>query len=142
MRILAVDPGLRSGMATWYDGAWAAHTEDPMPGLTWADIQINDHGVDLVVCESYKVTMETAKKSQQLWSLEIIGAVRWLCHRHGVEFVLQTPAAAKTFCPDARLRQMNMWTPGKEDHARDATRHLILALAKAGQLKVPPLLSE
>lgn len=142
MRVLAVDPGLRSGMATWYDGAWAAHTEDPMPCLDWADIQINDHGVDLVVCESYKVTMETAKKSQQLWSLELIGALRWMCHASRTKFELQAPSAAKNFVPDARLRQMEMWTPGKEDHARDATRHLILALAKAGQLKVPPLSSE
>lgn len=138
MRILAVDPGLRSGWAWW---AGLEHfdvgIEDPMPLLDLCVESVDR--VDLVVCEAFKITQRTAQLSAQHWSLEIIGALRWMCHSAGVEFVLQTPAEAKSFVPDQRLRDLGMWTPGKEDHARDATRHLVLALAKRGELAVSPL---
>lgn len=136
MRVLAVDPGLRTGMAWVLAGPLNTAIEDPMPCLYQAE-HILGLGVDLVVCEAYKITARTAQLSAQHWSLELIGALRWMCHRAGVEFVLQTPAEAKSFVPDARLRAMDMWIPGKEDHARDATRHLILALAKRGAVSVP-----
>lgn len=139
MRILAVDPGLRSGLAWWVGGDWGTTILDPMPTLDFAFEELDNAPVDLVVCESYTITAQTAKLSAQNWSLELIGALRWQCYTAGVEFHLQKPADAKNFVPDARLRQLDMWSPGTEDHARDATRHLILALAKSGQLKVPPL---
>lgn len=142
MRVLAVDPGLRSGWALWcpdaLDPPWEARVYDPMPLLAFTEQEL-DHGLNLVVCEAYRITAATAQKSQQHWSLELIGALRWLAYKAGVEFVLQTPAEAKSFVPDQRLRDLGMWTPGKEDHARDATRHLVLALAKRRELAVSPL---
>lgn len=45
--------------------------------------------------------------------------------------VYQTPAQAKSFCPDARLKQLGLWPTGRTvgqpdaDDARDALRHLI-----------------
>jgi hypothetical protein len=94
-----------------------------------------------VVFESYTVTSQTAQKSQQHWSLELIGVGRWLARKHFVKFVepLQSPAEAKRFCPDARLRAMNLWVPGGPDHERDALRHLVLRLAKHRLIDVPSL---
>lgn len=141
MRVLAVDPGLRSGWSHWLNphGGWGAGICDPMPMIDLAELVLGQRGADLVVCEAFKITQRTAQLSAQHWSIELIGALRWLCHKYGVPFVLQTPAEAKTFCPDARLRDLGMWTPGREDHHRDATRHLVLALAKRGELAVSPL---
>lgn len=138
MRVLAVDPGLRSGWACWSGGDFQTGICDPMELLDFCSERMG-YQPDLLACEAYKITARTAKLSAQNWSLELIGALRWMCHRSSVPFVLQTPAEAKSFVPDQRLRDLGMWTPGKEDHARDATRHLVLALAKRGELAVSPL---
>lgn len=138
VRVLAVDPGLRSGLAYWHEGEFHAEIEDPMDtlDLVWRAFA---QGVSYVVVEAYTITAATAQKSQQHWSLELIGAIRWMAHQFERGFVLQKPADAKNFMPDQRLKEIGFYTPGKEDHARDAARHLGLYLAKAGQLKVPPL---
>lgn len=138
MRILAIDPGLRTGMAWGPIDAPNTEIEDPMPALDLAQ-QLLGHDLDLVVCEAYKITARTAQLSAQHWSLELIGALRWMCHRHGVPFELQTPAEAKSLVPDARLRQMGLWVPGKEDHARDALRHMVLGLARKRQIQLRAL---
>lgn len=140
MRLLSVDPGLRSGLFIW-TGAddWSGGIYDPMPLIDGVDELLREEPFDLIVCEAYKITAATAQKSQQPWSLELIGALRWLAHRAGVEFVLQTPAEAKGFCPDQRLRDLGFWFAGKEDHCRDAARHAVLALAKRRELVVGPL---
>lgn len=138
MRVLAVDPGLRSGLAVHRYKCWDTYILDPMATVDHADDELRS-GLDLIVCEAYKITARTAQLSAQHWSLELIGALRWLAHSYNVPFQLQTPADAKSFVPDQRLRDLDMWVPGKEDHARDATRHLVLALAKRGELRVPPI---
>ncbi len=85
--------------------------------------------VDVVVCESYTVTPATIKLTREYAALEIIGTLRYLAEAHGRKFKLQTPAAAKRFMVESRLRNLGWWRPG-EDHARDALRHLGLYLAE------------
>lgn len=144
--IFACDPGLRTGWASWVDGAVQSGITDPMETgdvleafieqtLAWGAKPVE------IVFESYTVTSQTAQKSQQHWSLELIGVGRWLARKHFVKFVepLQSPADAKRFCPDARLRAMNLWVPGGPDHERDARRHLVLRLAKHRMIDVPSL---
>lgn len=141
--VLAVDPGLRTGWALWKDGEITGGITDPLETGDFLkyEIQAAPLGRSEVVCESYTVTAQTAKLSQQYWSLELIGVARWLCHYFGAEFVepLQKPSEAKRFVPDQRLRDLGLWVPGREDHERDARRHLVLRLAKHGLIDVRPL---
>jgi hypothetical protein len=46
-----------------------------------------------------------------------------------VELTLQSPSNAKTTVTNERLKRWGLWSVG-EQHARDATRHLILWLRK------------
>ena len=139
--VLAVDPGLRSGMAYWScPGGFRSVIVDPEDTMDFMEAWANDHGPGgALVVESYRITVETGKKSQQHWPLELIGVARYLARVNRLLFVEQTPANAKQFCPDARLRQIGFWTPGVEDHARDAARHLALYLTRKRLLTVPPL---
>jgi hypothetical protein len=134
-QVLAIDPGKMSGFAFQDDtGFRDAGQLEMMPLLQLAEQDAKAYGAELViVCESYTITAETAKKSRQTWSLEIIGALRWIAWRYGCEFILQSPADAKRFATDARLHECGMWVKG-QDHARDAYRHLLLYLAKTGQI--------
>ena len=90
--------------------------------------------LDHVACESFRITAHTAKLSPAPWSLEIIGALRWLCHRNGIGFTLQTPGDAKRFATDTKLDKLGWARPPGAGHARDAQRHLLLFLVRAGLL--------
>ena len=99
-------------------------------------------GIETVVCEAFHISTGTAKKAQagSLTTIEIIGAARWICYKRGVEFILQTPADAKSFCDNDKLRALGWWTRGA-DHSRDATRHLVLYLVRASIIPVQRVLA-
>lgn len=132
MRILAIDPGKMSGYVEWW-GNVIEHGE-----LRQFEMcsYVARNPVDLVVCESFIITPATIKKTRQAYSLEIIGAVRYICGTIGQKFQLQTPAQAKSFADDARLKRENLWFPTTGGHTNDAARHLCLALARHG-VKIP-----
>lgn len=136
--IIAVDPGKTTGLATL-----DATTQD----LTTAEYGFNDtcsyvaqkaseYGSDLLlVCESFIIGPQTAKNTQAPWSLELIGVMRYLSRSYcGRDLALQTPATAKRFSSDVRLKEVGFWTPGK-GHANDAARHLLLFLVQRGLLE-------
>lgn len=137
MIILAVDPGGTTGFATWdYDetrvpeeqfAAW--DDPDRFNAIETVRERIVT-GVEIVVCESFQLSMNTLKKSTagSLETIEMIGALRWVCHKRGVEFVTQKPSDAAGFSTPEKLKAIGWWTPGS-DHARSATKHLILYLA-------------
>ena len=83
------------------------------------------------MCESYVITASTLRKTRgENWSLESIGALRWMANKHRVEFVLQTPADAKRFADDRKLKAAGWYFPTPGGHANDAARHLMLYLAR------------
>ena len=124
---VACDPGKMSGLAVWADDDLVSARQ-----LTQFDtcdvIEELAPAADAVIMETYTITPATTKKSRQHWSLEIIGTARWICNRYGTDFVLQTPAAAKAFASDDKLKTAGLWQPG-QDHAVDAIRHMVLYLA-------------
>lgn len=129
--VLAVDPGGTTGWALWRDGDQVPQVgqDPPLAFLdrTW-DLVRTSGGLE-VVCERYVVTAGTLKKSRQYDALEQIGALRWMCHHLGHPFELQDAADAEVFAPSERLKLLGWWTVGQE-HARSATRHLLLYLVK------------
>lgn len=137
MRLLAIDPGLTTGWMIWEDGfAYAGQVEGPngFLNLAWSEMP----AADVVVVEDFKITDRTMRTTREPWSLHIIGAVSWMAQCHDTELVMQTPADAKSFATDAKLRRLG-W-PLKGDHAKDAGRHALLYLVRSGALTGKDLL--
>jgi hypothetical protein len=132
--VLAVDPGLTTGWAVYMgDPSIVNSGEDADPQLfvdrAAAWIASAPAG-SAVACERFTITAETGKLTQAPWSLEIIGAVRWLSRKYGLAFLEQAPGDAKGLCDNARLKKLGWWHVGGEGHANDALRHLVLALVR------------
>jgi hypothetical protein len=127
--IMAVDPGGMTGWAAITRNETVSSGELP----AWDFVKWFDGWPgkpELVVCESFIITQRTAKLSQQTISLEVIGALKYLCMRDGIDFELQKPAEAKGFDPKGvRLKQLGWW-PTSSDHAQDAARHLLLGVVR------------
>ena len=129
--ILAIDPGKRTGWAELRHGLFSSGQTDGDDYLVWLGEALSE-GIDptAVVIEDFIYTEQTAKKTRQTWSTEAIGVVRFLCRKHGIPLTIQTPADAKRFSTDAKLRTMDWYRPSKGGHANDAARHLLLYCAK------------
>lgn len=149
-KVIAVDPGLKTGIAVWdsEDDDVVAHVLSPENTINFFLPWLHERSplkVWLVV-EKFTITAQTGKMSTLGigWPLELTGVVRAVAQRQGWEFDnSQGPAAAKKFAPDARLdaagwlRPLRAAETGSEDHARDAGRHLLLACCESGFKRVP-----
>jgi len=132
--VIAVDPGLMTGIACMYQGQ---HRSLELPyeqvGM-WVEEYLDAMRPVQVVCENFFITRETAKKSQSPWSLKLIGVMDYLVAKYGQPaVVLQAPSDAKRFSTDARLKTLGWYKgsgSGYAGHADDASRHLLLYLAK------------
>lgn len=130
--ILAVDPGLMVGYAIQYDdGLIKSDQDQKWDFLTWCDPEGWTKWFDVVVAERYIITPRTARLSQQHDALDILGNLRWWCRKMETPLIEYSAAEAKSFSTDDKLRAADMWISGK-DHARDASRHLMLYLVREG----------
>jgi len=80
---------------------------------------------DVMVMEAFTINAGSAKKTFQPMSLHLIGLATAHLYVAGRKLTLQYATDAKTFCPNERLREYNMWHKGGEGHARDALRHSV-----------------
>lgn len=144
--VVAVDPGGTTGIAVWSPGLGLSLREikPAAQAVDWL-AQVASHGLaKTFVVERYVITPATAKMSQQHDALEITGALKYLARKHGHSIVIQTPAEAKKFSTDAKLKNVGWYEKslgqGFEGHARDASRHLLLFLAKQGIIDLHTLI--
>lgn len=79
----------------------------------------------ILVCEDFVPRGQAL--TWQPASLHIIGYLMGEADFYGWEFRLQTPAQAKGFATNEKLKRAAWWVPG-QDHARDALRHLLTYL--------------
>lgn len=141
MIIYAVDPGLASGVALLHVpedgdpqllGSWELPPEETEDATVKILQTYREHDLRIVL-ERFTITAETGKKSQQGWSLELIGSIKFICRTSGAPApVLQTPADAKNFAPNPRLKALGLWHKGGHGHALDAIRHAVLYAVKNG----------
>jgi hypothetical protein len=132
--IIAVDPGQTCGwaMADFGDGHFTP--EGIVAGQAVADdwedwCAANVSARCTVVVEKFMITARTAELSPQPRAIEVTGVMKFIARRTGATFIgSQTPSAAKKFASDTQLKKVGLWCPG-QDHARDAIRHLLLAIA-------------
>lgn len=139
--VYALDPGLKSGVCVFE----LEPGKDPV--LKWSDEQdvpevipmfrsIMTHYPHLeVVCERFVITPQTAKKSPQGWSLEIIGTLKQTMRDFGrseEEIFFQKPADAMNLFTNAGLKKLGYWHRGGAGHALDSIRHALLYLSGNG----------
>lgn len=116
------------GAAVWSQGDHTAW--EWTPAQFYADISNWVKASHAVVCEGFVIAGPRAKASNM--TIEMIGVLRYLCLKYGVEFVVQPPGAYR-FAGAAKLKHLGWYTAGS-DHARSASGHLVLYLAKNGHL--------
>lgn len=134
--IIAFDPGKTTGWArlTGAD-SFASGEVDLETTLHFVFENLKSGSKPVIICEDFIFTAETAKKSRQTWSTEGIGVLRFLAREFGCEFVLQSPASAKSFGTNDKLKIMGWYTAGKQ-HANDAARHLMVYAVANGRINV------
>lgn len=146
-RVVAIDPGkltgvafmLRKGDEVSLLGSFEWDEDEVIPGVRpfiqdWRPLQKGAFPLRVVI-EKFTITVETAKKSQAPFSLEVIGAVKQVCRdaEYPVSAIAwQKPSEAKESFPNAKLKRVGLWHKGGEGHALDAIRHGALYLARTG----------
>jgi hypothetical protein len=146
-RVLSIDPGKLTGLAHM------VRTDDTVDLLAtmeldedtvipwvrpiiedWRPTRDGEYPLR-VVMETFTITLETAKKSQSPFSLEVIGAVKQVCRDNGYPLsaiAWQKPSEAKESFPNPKLKRLGLWHRGGAGHALDAIRHGSLYLARSG----------
>ncbi len=142
--IIAVDPGKTTGWARLNDAGSFESGEQSLYATVYFIHETMKQGVGSkleIICEDFIFTKETLKKSRQIYSTEGIGALRYLTELYGVPYYIQTPAAAKRFSTDEKLKTIGWYRPG-QGHANDAARHLLLHAAGEDLIDVRQFIEE
>jgi len=63
----------------------------------------------------------------ELYPVEVIGILRLYAEQYDAMMIEQTPAQAKNFMTDDKLKKMGLWRAGMP-HGHDAARHLMYYL--------------
>jgi hypothetical protein len=135
LRILAIDPGDRTGLAslntkTYEFESWEF---DDVDQLLLA-MEETAHKYDLIIIEDFLINAETHKKKKPVWGwpLETIGALKRIFRKRHIAFIMQIPAE-RMWATDWKLQKLGWYkgTSAKTDtegHADDAARHLAVYL--------------
>ncbi len=134
MIVFGVDPGKTTGLA-WLEFPCNDHSPHATQLPALSAVREVEHRLNvmdgleiLVACESF--VPRPGARTWQPDALEVIGALRYLCAKHDVEFVEQLSADATNFSTNKKLDQLG-WRAHR-DHADDAVRHLLLAAVRRG----------
>lgn len=139
--IYALDPGLASGVCVF------RLEPGGQPELLWSAEQtvhevipmfrsiLNKYPDIEVVCERFVITVATAKKSPQGWSLEIIGTLKQTMRdvgRSEGDIFFQKPADAMNLFPNKAQQRLGYWHKGGAGHANDSIKHALTYLSGNG----------
>lgn len=127
--IIAIDPGNVTGVAT-YEGTTFDSFEIDEIGKVYSYLWDVKARADVIIIEKFTINPTTHKKSRQSDPLMIIGFVDGLTYLHRIPLTYFTPAKAKSFATDDKLRAVGWWRPTPGGHANDAARHLLTFIAQ------------
>ena len=139
--IVGVDPGKVSGVAVFDT---ITREFEPYEIPTWEAVGMVDTllshprvEMEAVVVEDYVITRETLKKTRgENWSMESIGALRYLTQEHGIPLYEFTAHDSKAFGTDTKLISAGWWYPTRDGHQNDAARLLLKYLADTDRLSL------
>lgn len=141
VRVVAVDPGKATGIARVNIvngqikvGPWGLEVDDTVVAAQW----VRNERPDLIVVENF--VPRGGAKTWQPDALHLIGMLKYIAHIQDCAITLQSPADAKRWSSDAKLKQVGWWEVSKSDHVRDALRHLLLAVTRHQLVDVTKLL--
>jgi hypothetical protein len=146
--LISVDPGLTTGVALFTDGevqSW--QSDDPMKTLYYIEGSLREFKKpDAIICEAYLITNDTIKKSRQNWSLELIGALRFMAWKDSIPFILQTPSEALHFVKSGdndefgKLKRLGWYVTNNQGNHQNAARSHLLLYAVNNKIVDPRLL--
>ena len=133
--ILAVDPGMATGLA-WWDGSFhCAESSPPMQAAEDVYHAVQRGNVDEIAMEDFRLGGGRAKTQQGTKeTIELIGAIKWIAGYGGVPVFMQWPWDAADFSTNDKLKAAGFVTPSRPDHMRSAARHLLLHLVRNGTI--------
>lgn len=127
IKVVSLDPGRTTGYAHGIinDGSMLIVTGQLK--LTQNELYthlVNAHP-DVIVCERFDYR-NRARKGLDMYPRELIGVVELFTQQHELDVTLkmQTPAQAKGYYTDQRLKLDHLYKMGKP-HANDAARHIL-----------------
>lgn len=130
--IMALDPGVTTGAALWTpEGtlfAWQIFSPEKPFSKIWKDLTY--YRPETLVVESFNYQR---RDKVDLSPMAVIGCIHtWnQVASPASKVVHQSPAQAKVFWTDDKLKKMVEWQVG-EPHANDAKRHLFYYMTKIG----------
>jgi RNAse (barnase) inhibitor barstar len=120
MTLIALDPGVTTGYVI--EQTDVLEHGQCKPDAVW-DLLDDLTRPLVIVCESFQYRRQ--QLNAVLTPVEVIGVVKEYVRQHpDVELHFQTPAMAKSYWNDQRLKMYGLWFTG-EQHARDAARHIL-----------------
>lgn len=134
---IAIDPGKTCGVATLF-GAISPLAYEMAPGmlLNNLDVQFASYEVE-VICERFFLGQQALRgPGDAQETMGIIGAIKYLCDKHGYPLHMQSASEAKTLADDKRLKAMGLYHASPGGHANDAMRHLVTYLANQGKMRL------
>jgi len=137
MILVGVDPGNVTGVAVWWDPDFydsskrgrdvdVAEVEDSTKVSAVIRRMLNGHRPHLILVERFT---QNARKTHQPTAGEVTGAVRSLAEELHCRCVYQAPSPAKKIGTTELLKQLDWWTPSRDDHGNSACRHILLGMA-------------
>lgn len=133
MNILAFDPGGTTGWATFHDNAFFG---GQLAGQHHYDLYLlmRDRDPNVIVYETFEYRNKS-RSGLVLDSREYIGVIKLYAEINEVDIIAQTPAQAKGFVTDDKLKKMKLYQPGMP-HLNDAMRHLVYYIVNKTELHI------
>ncbi len=134
--ILAIDPGLATGLARFYNDLnfQSGILEGGFDAMSDELALLVPATIEFVVIENF--IPRGGALTIQLDALHIIGAVKHWCRQERKPLIIQSPAQAKSFATNDKLKACGWFNKGTEGHDNDAARHMLVACASG---KVGPI---
>lgn len=127
--IIGVDPGLTTGIAWLHADKFEAAELSPLDTCDFVLTQLKNDLPTIVSAERFTFQASSAKKTRQYDALEIIGTLRWLCHRYRATFITPGASEAQRIGSPQVLRALGWWQRGK-DHSNKAGAQVAYAFAQ------------
>lgn len=141
--VFAYDPGKVTGWACYepaFDSWVCGQSDGRFEFYRLFEQTISYGGTVEVVGEKFTIGAQTAGKTAQYDALYINGTIEYLAEKLGFGLTLQTPAQAKAFATDTKLKAVGWHKPTKGGHANDANRHLLTYLVTQRKALCQPLI--
>jgi hypothetical protein len=118
-RLIAIDPGGNTGIATKVDGVYKTETT-PLPDVVFA--HVNNGDWDVVIYEDFNTGGNISKDGQH--TLKVIGGILALCWRRDIKPYRQMPQERMAFLARANsILKKSSLKP--TNHEKDALAHLL-----------------